>query len=70
MTRPGLTWLATLATIGFGLLPPSSETGIVLAMTCSNYAGMMISWWFGQRAIEKSTVSWGNRVSGAKVISG
>jgi len=68
-TRPGLTWVALLITFYFGIFPPVSEPGITLAMTVGTYAGMMIAWWFGQRAIDKTTVRFGNSTAGASVQS-
>jgi hypothetical protein len=61
--------VALLITFYFGIFPPSTEPGITLAMTVGTYAGMMIAWWFGQRAIDKTTVRFGNSTAGASVQS-
>jgi len=68
-TRPGLTWVALLFTFWFGVFPPVSEPGITLAMTVGTYAGMMIAWWFGQRAVDKSTIRFGNAAANATIQS-
>ena len=68
-TRPGLTWVALLFTFWFGVFPPVSEPGITLAMTVGTYAGMMIAWWFGQRAVDKTTVRFGNAAAHATISS-
>lgn len=68
-TRPGLTWFALLITFYFGIFPPVTEPGITLAMTVGTYTGMMIAWWFGQRAIDKSGITFGNKTANGNVIS-
>jgi len=68
-TRPGITWYGLVLTTAFVIFPPSSTIGQELAVTVNIYTGMMISWWFGQRAIDKGAISWGNRTAGASVNS-
>ena len=66
-TRPGLTWTALFITFYFGIFPPSAEPGITLSMAVSTYSGMMIAWWFGQRAIDKTSMRFGNSAASASV---
>lgn len=68
-TRPCLTWMALLITFYFGVFPPITEPGITLAMTVGTYTGMMIAWWFGQRAIDKSTIRFGNNTANGTITS-
>jgi len=68
-TRPGLTWTALFITFYFGVFPPTNEPGITLAMTVGTYTGMMIAWWFGQRAIDKSTIRFGNNIANGTISS-
>ena len=55
ITRPGLTWLGLLASIVCGICGVQNE----LTLALNGYTGMMIAWWFGQRAIDKATIVWG-----------
>jgi hypothetical protein len=66
-TRPGLTWMALLFTFFFGICPPTTEPGITLAMTVGTYSGMMIAWWFGQRAVDKTSMRFGNSTASAAI---
>jgi len=74
-TRPLLTWVFTFASFAIVAAtvfipdwlveaPPLLTVGIgmVLDMT-----GMMISWWFGSRQIEKHMTRWGNNDASASV---
>lgn len=63
ITRPGLTWLGLLASILFGSFACTND----FAQSVDVYTGMMISWWFGQRAIDKSTIVFGNKTANASV---
>lgn len=75
-TRPGLTWYFTLLQTAiillhlFGLFDlrtiedPIIQSGV---MTVFGTTGMMIAWWFGQRQMDKSAVSWGNKDTGASL---
>jgi hypothetical protein len=77
-TRPGLTWYFVLLMTGIlagyiaGVIAldtiddPILQYGVV---TVFNTTVMMISWWFGQRQIEKSGISWGNKSTGAALQS-
>ena len=79
ITRPGLTWLYQfifLASFGLALtalfrqwaeysdLVPIVQYFVIAAV---NLATMTLSWWFGQRQMDKLTATWGNKVSGASV---
>lgn len=57
-TRPGLTWTSLLASIIFGFFPPSSQMGMEVVAMLNVYTGMMIAWWFGQRAMDRAVTSW------------
>lgn len=75
-TRPALTWYFTLLTtyivvassMGWlvveNLTDPLLQYAVVMVI---NTTSMMIAWWFGQRQIDKVTLSWGNKSAGAKV---
>jgi hypothetical protein len=58
-TRPGLTSFGLLASVIFGLF--GIENGLTLAINA--YTGMMIAWWFGQRANDKLSLSFGSKLS-------
>jgi hypothetical protein len=66
ITRPGLTWAGLVSSIICGLF--SIENDLVMATNI--YTGMMISWWFGQRQIEKSSIRWGSGITKGSVSSG
>lgn len=80
-TRPGLTWLyqaAFLLIFALSLIAwwrkwcdanqiePFIE---YMVIACINNANLCLTWWFGQRASDKMTLSWGNKTSGASVAS-
>lgn len=65
MTRPGLTWAGLLASIACGSFGVQNE----LTMAVNAYTGMMIAWWFGQRAIDKVAIYWGAGKIEGKVVS-
>ncbi|MFA5262345.1 MAG: hypothetical protein WC378_00870 [Opitutaceae bacterium] len=79
--RPVLTYLyqfALLCIVTFALLAWwqkwCDETRLlpILEYTVTaivNLATMTLSWWFGQRQIEKSSITWGNSTVGASVQS-
>jgi hypothetical protein len=64
-TRPVLTHGGLLASIIFGLF--SIENALSVTVNC--YTGMMIAWWFGQRAMDRSQLSWGNSTTNATISS-
>ena len=74
-TRPALTWfyqlfVAVLALcILFGWAVEQVENPILQFIIISgvNTASMTVAWWFGQRQIEKVSLTWGNRTAGASV---
>ncbi len=75
-TRPLLTWFFTFLTTwlivatGMGWLVMENVTDPLLqysAVACVNTTMMMHAWWFGQRQIDKVSISWGNRTVGASV---
>ena len=79
ITRPGLTWLYQIIFLilsGLALAAWfkgwANEADIVpvvqyLVIAAINSATMTLSWWFGQRQMDKLTNSWGNKVSSASV---
>jgi hypothetical protein len=79
ITRPGLTWLyqviflvlAGLAMVAwFNKWVETADVVPVvqyLVVAAINSATMTLSWWFGQRQMDKLSNTWGNRVSGASV---
>ncbi len=73
-TRPGLTWYfvlmatAIMALYLLGVVALDSITDPILqygVVTVFNTMVMMISWWFGQRQMDKAAISWGNRDTNA-----
>lgn len=79
ITRPGLTWLYQFIFLAFTGLTLTAwfkgwaaEADIVpiiqyLVIAAINSATMTLSWWFGQRQMDKLTTSWGNKIAGASV---
>lgn len=79
ITRPGLTWLyqilffalAAVALLAWfnAWVATSDLVPVVqyLVIAAINSATMTLSWWFGQRQMDKLSTSWGNRTSGASV---
>ncbi len=78
-TRPGLTWLYQVAFFVFfgialvALWKQWAEANDILpiiqymVIAMINSATMTLSWWFGQRQMDKLTTTWGNKVSGASI---
>jgi hypothetical protein len=74
-TRPLLTWfyqvflLVIAACIMAGWAVESVENPILQFIIISgvNTASMTVSWWFGQRQLDKVAVQWGNRQVNARV---
>ena len=75
-TRPALTWYFTglttyivvASSMGWLVLETLTDPLLQYAIvTVVNTTSMMIAWWFGQRQIDKVTLSWGNKSAGAKV---
>ena len=68
LTRPGLTLLLViLATI----LRYSADTATraYIDQNIIVTAVAAVTWWFGQRQLDRSTTSWGNKTAGASVSS-
>ena len=65
ITRPGLTWSALLATITCAVF--SIDNSMTAGLDA--YTGMMVAWWFGQRAIDRSTITWGTAATKGQVAS-
>lgn len=74
-TRPGLTWYFTwLFTAGsmciirgLGAEYFAHPLTVFCFVTCANLMEMSVTWWFGQRQMDKMTTSWGNAMVNAKV---
>jgi hypothetical protein len=58
-TRPGLTWLGMIASVVFCAYVPESYAGQQAVAMLHQMTGMMVSWWFGQRALDRMQTSWG-----------
>lgn len=81
ITRPGLTWLyqfifltafaLSFAAVVRGWGEQADALSLVqyFAIASVNSAMMTLSWWFGQRQMDKAALSWGNKVSGASVTT-
>lgn len=74
-TRPGLTWffaiifycLAACVIRGVGTEYLQHPLGIFIFTSTANLMDLCVTWWFGQRQIDKMTVEWGNKMVNAKV---
>jgi hypothetical protein len=71
LVRPALTLLALLLTATFYFFPPVMPTELqqFVVQNVGTMAFAAFTWWFGQRAIDKSALSWGNTVANASVQS-
>ena len=81
LTRPGLTWLyqtmfliiaaATFIAWFNGWAPDTDLAPLVqyVVIAIVNSSTMTLSFWFGQRGMDKMTTSWGNKTTGASVSS-
>jgi hypothetical protein len=68
LTRPGLTLLLViLATILRYSADDATRSYIDQNIIVTAVAS--VTWWFGQRQLDRSTTSWGNKTSGASVSS-
>lgn len=77
-TRPGLTWffvtafycLAACVVKGIGTQFITSAIGVFIFTSTANTMDLCVTWWFGQRQMDKMTTEWGNKMVGAKVSGG
>lgn len=75
LTRPCLTWfyqiymvvVAALLLLGYALDKVENPLLQYLIISAVNTATMTVSWWFGQRQIDKMSVEWGNKSANAKL---
>ena len=75
LTRPGLTWffvfafylLASCIVRGVGMQYLQLPLGVFIFTSTANLMDLCVTWWFGQRQIDKMTTEWGNRMVNAKV---
>jgi hypothetical protein len=68
LTRPGLTLLLVLlATILRYSADEATKAYIDQNIIVTAVAA--VTWWFGQRQLDRSTTSWGNKTAGASVSS-
>lgn len=65
INRPLLTNAGLLASIVFGAFGIEND----MTVAVNAYTGMMVSWWFGQRAIDRSSISWGTKSISGSVAS-
>jgi hypothetical protein len=71
LTRPCLTFfLMIMAFVFFFYKGELNATQAYIAQNIVVTAVAAVTWWFGQRQLDRSTVSWGNRTAGASVSSG
>lgn len=78
VTRPGLTWffvlafysLASCVIRGVGVQYLATPLGVFVFTSTANLMDLCVTWWFGQRQMDKMTTEWGNRMVGAKVGGG
>jgi len=69
ITRPSLTVLCLFISSLMYFFPPTSEAQVFIANNMVVMTFTVISWWFGQRSLEKVSVIWGNKSAGATVNS-
>ena len=70
LTRPGLTFLlVALSFVFFFYKGPLNDTQAYIAQNIVVTAVAAVTWWFGQRQLDRSTTSWGNKAAGASVSS-
>ena len=75
ITRPGLTWYFTVSftcmamavLCGWAGSLFDSALAVFIFTTAANMMQMCVTWWFGQRQIERMTTEWGNKMVNAKV---
>lgn len=75
VTRPGLTWffvlafyaLASCIVRGIGMQYLEHPLGVFVFTSTANLMDLCVTWWFGQRQIDRMTVEWGNKMVNAKV---
>lgn len=75
ITRPGLTWffviafyaLASCIIRGVGIQYLQHPLGVFIFTTTANLMDLCVTWWFGQRQMDKMTVEWGNKMVNARV---
>lgn len=68
LTRPGLTLL--LLCLTWVLYYSADEfTQSYIAQNIVITAVASVTWWFGQRQLDRSTTTWGNKTAGASVSS-
>lgn len=65
VTRPGLTWTGLLVAAICALAGIDNPATQLL----DAYTGMMLAWWFGQRAIDRSTLTWGSKIATGRVAA-
>ncbi len=71
LTRPGLTFLlVALSFIFFFYKGELNDTQAYIAQNIVVTAVAAVTWWFGQRQLDRSTTAWGNKTAGASVSSG
>lgn len=74
-TRPLLTWFYQVAMLviaafimkGWAVEQIQDPVLQYIIISVVNTATMTVSWWFGQRQLEKVAIQWGNRTAGASV---
>lgn len=74
-TRPGITWyftvtftcLAMFVLTGWAGSLFESSLAVFIFTTSANMMQMCVTWWFGQRQIDRMTTEWGNKMVNAKV---
>ncbi len=69
ITRPALTVLCLFISSLMYFFPPTSEAQNFISTNMIVMTFTIISWWFGQRSMEKLSVTWGNKSAGASVNS-
>jgi hypothetical protein len=75
ITRPGLTWYFTVAftcmsmavLCGWAGSLFDSALAVFIFTTAANMMQMCVTWWFGQRQIDRMTTEWGNKMVNARV---
>jgi hypothetical protein len=68
-TRPVLTLLLVLLTTALWFSTNDAELKAYIAQNIVTATVAAVTWWFGQRSIDRGSLRWGNSTAGASVSS-
>lgn len=67
LTRPLLTWMLLAMTGAMAIAEPTLRAD--LSEVLAGLTVMVVTWWFGQRQLDRSSLTFGNRAASAQVHS-